>query len=75
MRYRTLEEVKAHPTPILTAANIETFISTDAMTIRHLARHDPAKLGFAVLVTGRRLKIPKDAFIAWYTGRAGEVRA
>lgn len=67
IRYRSLEELETAP-DILTAQNIELLLKSDAGSIRWQAIHDPAKLGFPVSVICKRVKIPRIAFIRWYTG-------
>jgi len=46
-----------------TPADIAPLLHCDPQQIRIQARHDPNKLGFPVIVTGRRVRIPRKPFL------------
>ena len=64
----TLEELQNLPGEILTPSQVAPLIGMDPNTLRAQAHEDPRKLGFGVIVTGSRVKIPKRAFIRFMLG-------
>lgn len=68
MTARTLDEIEALPTEVLTCADIAPVLGANADTIRQQAREMPELLGFRVIVAGNRVKIPKRAFIRFMKG-------
>lgn len=64
----TLKDIEALPKDMLRATDIAEYIQTDPQDIRDQAHNDPSKLGFPVIVTGTRVKIPKEAFIKFIKG-------
>ena len=64
----TIEDIKKLDKNILTPADVAPLLGCDAGMIRWQASQDISKLGFSVAKIGSRVKIPKDAFIAWFTG-------
>ncbi len=60
---RTLSDIENLPREFLTAAEVADVLRASPNTIRWQAQHDPQKLGFPVIVIGRRVKIPKQGFI------------
>lgn len=64
----TLEELQSVPGEILTPAQVAPIIGMDPNTLRAQAHEDPKALGFGVIVTGCRVKIPKRAFIRFMLG-------
>lgn len=64
----TLEEVISCKSEVLVASDIADVIHIDAQDIRNQARKDPSKLGFPVIISKQRIKIPKQAFIRFMRG-------
>lgn len=68
----TLEEVRGTKKDPLTPADIAEIVGANPQTIRRQAHDDPAKLGFSVCVIGRDVRIPRQAFIRFWTGEKEE---
>jgi hypothetical protein len=68
MQRLTLEEIKALDTEVLTCAQVAPLLQADPNTIRGQAQDRPEMLGFPVIVAGRRVKIPRAAFIKFMRG-------
>jgi len=64
----TLEELEDLPTEILTCQQIAPLLGANPATIHGQATDRPELLGFPVIVMGRRVKIPKAAFIRFMRG-------
>jgi hypothetical protein len=64
----TLEELENLPTEILTCQQIAPLLGANPATIHGQATDRPELLGFPVIVMGRRVKIPKAAFIRFMRG-------
>jgi hypothetical protein len=64
----TLEELEALPTEILTCQQIAPLLGANPATIHGQATDRPELLGFPVIVMGRRVKIPKAAFLRFMRG-------
>lgn len=60
---RTIDEVATCPKYFLDAADLSELLECSPQTIREQAQANPEKLGFAVIVMGNRVKIPRDAFV------------
>ena len=67
---KTLDEVIACKSEVLAAADISGIIHIDPQDIRDQARKDPSKLGFPVIISKQRIKIPKQAFIKFMRGES-----
>lgn len=65
----TLDEIRAMDKPTLTPAEVARFLHCDAQGLRMTAREAPDSLGFPVSVIGSRVKIPREAFICFMTGK------
>ena len=65
---QTLQEIKDSPKEILTPTEVAGVLRCDPYSINLQAQKDPSKLGFPVIVIGRRVKIPKAAFIRFVEG-------
>ncbi|XOQ44265.1 MAG: hypothetical protein ACFWTN_07485 [Clostridium sp.] len=65
---KSLDEVKACNREVLLASDIAEILQMDAQDIRELAREKPEMLGFPVIVSGRRVKIPRRPFIKFMEG-------
>ena len=59
----TLDELEKLETEVLTCAQVAPVLGMGADTIRGQAWETPELLGFPVIIAGRRVKIPKRAFI------------
>ena len=64
----TLQEIEAIPREMLRSSDIAGYLNSNPQDIRTQAQKDPQKLGFPVVVIGSRVKIPKQAFIAFIKG-------
>lgn len=63
----TRAELEAYPKNFLTPAVAAQVTGQDPHTIRLLARERPHLLGYPVMVSGTRTRIPKQPFIeAWF---------
>lgn len=61
----TLDEIRTSDKMMLTPADISEVLGTDPQSVRTQAQEDPAKLGFAVTVIGRSVRIPRISFLYW----------
>jgi len=61
----TLEEMKSSDKVMLVPADIATVLQCDPYTISLTARDMPERLGFPVMRSGNRTKIPRKAFLKW----------
>lgn len=59
----TLIDIENSDKLFLTPAEAAPVLGVDPHSIRMQARMDPDKLGFPVVVTGSRTKIPREAFV------------
>ena len=64
----TIEELKKLDKDILTPADIAPILKCDPNVIRYQAKEDIKQLGFPASKIGSRIKIPKQAFLNWFTG-------
>ncbi len=64
----TLIEIEALPNEILTPAQAASALSMNQDTLRQTAFACPERLGFPVIVTGRYVRIPKQAFLRFMRG-------
>ena len=64
----TLEDVKKMDAPVITAAVAGHVLGCDPHYIRLEARLHPEKLGFPVIVIGKRVRIPRAAFVRYLEG-------
>ena len=58
-----LTDIERIPKDLLTIDDIAEYLGSDPQDIRNQAHLDPVKLGFPVVVAGKRVKIPKDGFV------------
>lgn len=65
----TIEDIKKMNKEVLTPGDIAPILGCDPNVIREQARQDIKKLGFPAARIGTRVKIPKQAFIDWFTGK------
>lgn len=59
----TLAEIEKLPKTMLVAEDVCSYLEADPNTLRWQAQNEPEKLGFPVIVSKSRVKIPKDAFV------------
>lgn len=64
----TLEEIRASTKEILTCADVAPILMANPATIHGQAVERPELLGFPVIVAGRRVKIPRRAFLKFMEG-------
>lgn len=60
---KTLDEIEGIDKSMLTPADVYDYLDTDPNTLRWQAHNEPEKLGFPVIVMGKRVKIPKEGFV------------
>lgn len=61
----TLEEIEAMEQEMLTPAIVAGCLRWNPYSINIQAHQDPKALGFPVCIHGRRVCIPRRAFVAW----------
>lgn len=59
----TIQELKESDKVYVNSKDIAPIINADPAWIRFQAHENPAKLGFNVIVTNRRVKIPRKPFL------------
>ncbi len=59
----TLAEIAELPDEVLTCTQIAPVLNANPATIHDQAIEYPASLGFPVICVGRRVKIPRRAFL------------
>ena len=64
----TLKEVQDSEKEILIPSDIAKIINVDPQWIRLVARENPEKLGFPVMIVGNRVKIPRRPFLQFMEG-------
>jgi hypothetical protein len=64
----TLNEIRAYGKEYLLATHIAPVLGLHPQSIRDQAREDSSRLGFSVILAGTRIKIPRDAFLAYMKG-------
>lgn len=71
----TLEDLEALPDEVLTCKQVAPILKADPYTIHLQAMDAPYMLGFPVIVAGRRVKIPRLAFISYMKGELSNADA
>lgn len=66
---RAMDALLATDKPMLTPADVAPVLGCHPYAINVQAKTDPAQLGFPVTIIGRRVKIPRLAFLAWLEGK------
>ena len=61
--FMSLDELRISEKIFLSAVEVSKIIKADPADIRKQAHADHRKLGFPVVVCGRRVKIPRQAFL------------
>lgn len=69
----TFEEIRASDKAMLTAEDIAPVLGCNPQSIRLQAQEDPSKLGFPVVVVGKRNRIPREPFIQFMTQLGGRI--
>lgn len=64
----TYDEIRASTKEILTCAEVAPVLMANPATLHLQAIERPELLGFPVIVAGRRVKIPRRAFIRFMEG-------
>ena len=64
----TLDEMKEMDREYLTPMQVSKVLGCHAYGINVAAREHPETLGFPVIMVGRRVKIPRRAFIKYMEG-------
>jgi hypothetical protein len=67
---RTLADIEALDCEILTCAQVAPILCANPNTIYGQAMERPELLGFPVICAGRRVKIPKAAFVRFMKGES-----
>ncbi len=65
----TLQELEAIKEETLTPAQVGPIIGFNPQSIRIQAHENPELLGFPVICTRKRVRIPKQAFLAFMRGK------
>lgn len=65
---KTLADIEALDTEVLTCAQVAPILCANPATIHGQAMERPELLGFPVICAGRRVKIPKQPFLAFMRG-------
>lgn len=65
----TIDEIRASDKEVLTPADIAPLLGCKPYSINVQAHADKSKLGFKVVITNRRVKIPRRAFLEFWEGR------
>lgn len=58
----TLADIENSVEETMNVEEVAAFLGLDAQCMRSQAQEDPAKLGFPVIVVGRRVVIPRRGF-------------
>lgn len=66
---KTLDEIEALETEVLTCAQVAPILGANPATIHGQAMERPELLGFPVICAGRRVKIPKRPFLQFMRGQ------
>lgn len=64
----SLEEIEAMDREFLTPAIVAGCLHWDPYSINIQAHADPSRLGFPVVIHGRRVQIPKESFLRFCRG-------
>lgn len=69
---RAMDALFATDKAMLTPSEVAPVLGCHPYAINVQALTDPARLGFPVTVIGRRVKIPRAAFLAWLEGKEAD---
>lgn len=76
---KTLEDIENLPKNTLSPCDICEYLGADPHVFRITARKDRKEhtdsFGFPVMILGNRIKIPKDAFVAFMRGKTKVFRS
>ena len=59
----TIHDIIDSKKTYLSAADVAYVLQCDPQSIRAQAQEDPSKLGFPIIVIGRRIRIPRTPFL------------
>ena len=65
----TIEDIKKMNKEVLTPGDVAQVLGCDPNVLRYQAKQDIKQLGFPASKIGSRIKIPRQAFIAWWEGK------
>ncbi len=60
---KRLEDIETSTEETLNVDDVAAFLGLDAQCVRSQAQTEPAKLGFPVIVVGRRVVVPRRGFL------------
>ncbi len=63
MSGQSLADIEHMDKEFLQAEDVAPLLGLNPQSLRSQAQDDPAKLGFPVIVSGRRVRIPRDGFV------------
>ena len=64
-----LSDIHHSPKAYLTPVEVAAVLNCDPHSIRTQAHRDPSRLGYPVIVIGRRVRIPRIPFLRYLEGR------
>lgn len=67
---QTIDEVRQSKKDFLTPSDIAPILKCAVYSINTQAKQDRDKLGFPVIMLGNRVKIPRQAFLAYFDGNS-----
>lgn len=59
----TLEEVETNTSETMDISEVALFLGMDTQCMRSQAQEDSSKLGFPVIIVGRRIVVPRRGFL------------
>ena len=65
----TLAEIEALDTDIITLKQAASAMRSNEQLLRVQMHQRPESIPFPFIVIGRRVKIPRDAFVGWMRGK------
>ena len=69
MKILNLDKIKAMEKDFLVPTEVAPLLGCGSYNINIQAKNNPASLGFPVIMIGKRVKIPRLAFIAFMEGK------
>lgn len=61
----TIEQIKSSDKACLVSEDVAGILHVNPQQLRNIAKSDKSKLGFPVMITGTRVKIPRLPFLKW----------
>ena len=71
----TIDEIRTSTKDMLTPSDVAPILGCHPFAINTQVKNDASKLGFPVCLIGKRVKIPRRAFIAWMEGKSSGTQA